>query len=114
MFYVVHEFSFLLLFYLRIPQLPPMYHTLFSSFFFFLTLINYRPTDVTERQIIVVYKRQRRYCGTVTKECGKKKKNKEKDDTKQKINILYLFCIIATLYTEIITKRNLIVLSCNY
>lgn len=49
------------------------------------------------------------------KTCGK---NKEKKKTtrceKKEINILYLFCIIATLYIEIITKRNLIILSCNY
>lgn len=31
----------------------------------------------------------------------------------RKINILYLFCIIVTLYTEIIIKQNLIILSCN-
>lgn len=49
--------------------------------------------------------------------CGKAKK-KSVAKIKRKIirknqHPVYIFCIIVILYTEIITKRNLIVLSCN-
>jgi len=40
-----------------------------------------------------------------TRKEKKKKCGKTKRETMRKINILYLFCIIATSYTEIVSKK---------